>query len=259
MAVTSTSAIVLHTFPYGESSKIVRLATLDHGVLSAIAKGAQRAKSRFGARLQLMSEGTAQLYLKQNRELQTLAAFDIEHQRMGLTRDITRYASASALAELILRFSPQEPQPHMYGLLKNQLDALTDVERSLVAQISLGAMWLVVSALGFTPSLDACAVDGNAIDRSGGVHFSVMEGGYLCGACAAGRETSRLESADRGWLQAFVGGVEGADQPGEGPLPPRHAAAHRRLVSQFIRVHVAEGRELKALHFWETLRWNATP
>ena len=47
MAVISTSAIVLHTFPYGESSKIVRLATLDHGVLSAIAKGAQREKSRF--------------------------------------------------------------------------------------------------------------------------------------------------------------------------------------------------------------------
>ncbi len=88
MAVISTSAIVLHTFPYGESSKIVRLATLVLGVLSAIAKGAQREKSRFGARLQLMSEGTAQLYLKQNRELQTLAAFDIEHQRIGLTHDI---------------------------------------------------------------------------------------------------------------------------------------------------------------------------
>ena len=258
MAVISTSAIVLHTFPYGESSKIVRLATLDHGVLSAIAKGAQREKSRFGARLQLMSEGTAQLYLKQNRDLQTLAAFDIEHQRIGLTRDITRYASASALSELILRFSPQEPQPHLYGLLTNQLDALTDADPSLVAQISLGAMWLVVSALGFTPSLDACAADGCAIDMSGAVHFSVMEGGYLCSACAASRETSRLESPDREWLQAFVGGTEGAGPPG-GPLSPRHAAAHRRLVSQFIRVHVAEGRELKALHFWETLRWNATP
>lgn len=259
MAVISTAAVVLHTFPYGESSKIVRLATRDHGVLSAIAKGAQRAKSRFGAHLQLMSDGTAQLYLKQNRELQTLAAFDVEHQRMGLTRDIGRYASASALAELILRFAPQEPQPHLYALLTTQLDALTDAEPSLVAQISLGAMWLVVSALGFTPSLDACAVDGCAIDLSGRVHFSVMDGGYLCPACAADRETSRLESADREWLQAFVGGADGVDPPRDGPLPPRHAAAHRRLVSQFIRVHVAEGRELKALHFWETQRWNATP
>ncbi len=44
MAVVSTPAIVLHAFRYGESSKIVRLVTPGHGVLSAIAKGAQRNK-----------------------------------------------------------------------------------------------------------------------------------------------------------------------------------------------------------------------
>ncbi len=79
MAVVSTPAIVLHAFPYGESSKIVRLATPGHGVLSAIAKGAQRNKSKFGARLQPLSDGIAQLYIKPNRELQTLAEFDVEH------------------------------------------------------------------------------------------------------------------------------------------------------------------------------------
>ncbi len=252
MAAISTQATVLHSFPYGETSKIVRLATRDYGVVSAIAKGALREKSPFGARLQLMSEGTAQLYMKQSRDLQTLAEFDIERQREDLARDLTRFASASALAELILRFSPQEPQPQIYELLTTKLDALADADPRSVPQVSLGAMWLVVCALGFTPSLADCVLDGRPIDADGKAHFSAADGGYVCKACAVACETAQLGPQDRAWLEAFV---SGADAQQENSLTRRHAGAHRRLVSRFIRFHVSEGRELPALHFWETLPW----
>lgn len=256
MAAISTRATVLHSFPYGETSKIVRLATRDYGVVSAIAKGALREKSPFGARLQLMSEGTAQLYMKQSRDLQTLAEFDIERQREDLARDITRFASASALAELILRFSPQEPQPQIYELLTTKLDALADVDSRNLPEVSLGAMWLVVCALGFTPSLGECVVDGRPIDAGGKVHFSAADGGYVCKACAVACETAQLGPQDRAWLETFV---SGAETPQENSLTRRQAAAHRRLISRFIRLHVTEGRELHALHFWETLPWGDTP
>jgi recombinational DNA repair protein (RecF pathway) len=39
MAPVSTPAVVLQTFRYSETSKIVRLATRDLGVQSAIARG----------------------------------------------------------------------------------------------------------------------------------------------------------------------------------------------------------------------------
>ena len=42
MPVVTTPAIVLSALRYSETSKIVRLATRDHGVQSAIAKGALR-------------------------------------------------------------------------------------------------------------------------------------------------------------------------------------------------------------------------
>jgi DNA repair protein RecO (recombination protein O) len=251
MAVVSTPAIVLHAFPYGETSKIVRLVTPGHGVLSAIAKGAQRTKSKFGARLQPLSDGIAQLYLKPTRELQTLAQFDLEHERMELTHDVTRYASASALAELVLRFSPEEPHPEIYALLGSLLDSLATVESASVPQASLGAVWAVVGALGFAPALDHCAVDGRAVGE-GPADFSVADGGFVCSGCARGRETSRLGAPDRRALESFVRGTEPPP-----PLSPRHAAAHRRLVTRFIRLHVAEGRELNALRFWEGLPWHA--
>src|SRR5439155_456488 len=51
MALVTTPAVVLRTYPYSETSKIVRLATRDLGVQSAIAKGVLRPKSRFAAAL----------------------------------------------------------------------------------------------------------------------------------------------------------------------------------------------------------------
>ena len=91
MALVITPAIVLSALRYSETSKIVRLATREHGVQSAIAKGALRPKSRFGAALQLLSEGQAQYLAKEHRELHVLTAFDLQHLHVGLTADLARY------------------------------------------------------------------------------------------------------------------------------------------------------------------------
>ena len=257
MSVISTPAIVLHAFPYGESSKIVRLATPDYGVLSAIAKGARRAKSKFGARLQPMSDGVAQLYIRSNRDLQTLAEFDVEHQRLALSHDVARYASAATLAELVLRFAPQEPHPEIFALLAVSLDRLADIRAEYLPAASLAALWSIVGALGFAPSLDGCALDGRSIEP-GAADFSVADGGFICSRCAASRETSRLSGEDREILEGFVL-VADESAWSTGPvLEPRHAAAHRRLLSRFIRLHVAEDRKLHALTFWESLPWHDT-
>src|SRR5436190_11607970 len=47
-----SEAIVLRSIRYGEADRILHLYTPDHGRLGAIAKGARRARSRFGARLE---------------------------------------------------------------------------------------------------------------------------------------------------------------------------------------------------------------
>src|SRR5438128_9877861 len=59
MALVTTPAVVLQTYRYSETSKVVRLATRDLGVQSALAKGARRPKSRIGAGLALSIVGPA--------------------------------------------------------------------------------------------------------------------------------------------------------------------------------------------------------
>src|SRR2546425_555672 len=102
MPLVATPAVVLQAYRYSESSKVVRLATRDLGVQSAIAKGALRPKSRFGAGLELLSEGTAQLYFRETRELHTLGAFDLVNLRRDLAADVGPFAGAAALAEVML-------------------------------------------------------------------------------------------------------------------------------------------------------------
>lgn len=115
----------------------------------------------------------------------------------------------------------------------------------------------MVGALGFAPALEQCAVDGRPVG-DGSADFSVADGGFVCPDCARGRETSRLGDSDRRALESFVRVVGPTGDLSHASLSPRHAAAHRRLVTRFIRLHVAEGRELNALRFWEGLPWHAT-
>ncbi len=241
----STPAIVLQSFKYSDTSKIVRLLTREHGVQSAIAKGAYRPKSKFGARLQSLSQGVAQLYVKQTRDLQTLGAFDVTSQRSGLARDVLRFAVASALSELVLRLSPQESHPEIFDLLSASLDRLEQVPAAEVPVVALAALWRMVGVLGFSPSLDACARDGRPLPP-GAARFSVADGGFLCSGCAAGAEGPKLPPEDRKALERLVNGDVDLE-----PLGPKREMSHRRLFARFVRRHASEDRELAALAFWE--------
>ena len=77
MPLLATDAVVLHAFDYLESSRILRLVTREGGVRSALAKGARRTSRRIGSAVDLFAQGSAQLYTKPGRDLDTLSAFDV--------------------------------------------------------------------------------------------------------------------------------------------------------------------------------------
>ena len=97
MAILATDAIVLHSFDYLESSRILRLVTRDGGVRNVLAKGARRSSRRFGSALDLFAQGNAHLYAKPGRDLDTLSGFDVIRARPMLGEDMGRFAGASAI------------------------------------------------------------------------------------------------------------------------------------------------------------------
>ena len=256
MPLVMTPAVVLRTYRYSETSKVVRLATRDLGVQSAIAKGALRPKSRFGAGLELLSEGMAQLYHRESRELQTLAAFDAERLRRELAADLGRFAAATALAELMVRMAPAAPLPTAYDALTAGLDDLVGATPAEVDAAAVRALWSLLGVLGFEPALRQCVRDGVAIAPDGeAVMFSTAEGGVLCDACVrANPPASSTRLPPYAWqdLCALLDPHVALPR-----LDAPHAAAHRRLASRFIRHHLNDSGNsaLPALEFWERRAW----
>jgi DNA repair protein RecO (recombination protein O) len=252
MPPISTPAIVLSTIRYGETSKIARLATRDLGVQSAIAKGALRPKSRFGTALHLLSEGHATLILARSSDLHTLTQFDPRHVWTGLGERMDRFATASLLSELMLRFAPANPHPESYDLFRDALAVLEAAPAAAVEPLGLRALWRLVAVLGFAPSLSVCARDGVPVTDDTEVCFSPLDGGILCARCARGTVGTRLKTADRADLAGFL------DPDAELPsLDDPHLASHRRLLDRYIRHHLGEGATLPALTFWLDRSWTA--
>ena len=124
MSLLVTDAIVLHAFDYLESSRIIRLLTREAGVQSALARGARKSRGRYGTALDLFAEGSAQLYVKPNRELHNLAGFELSQTRSELAADIGRFTAASTIAELALRFVGEVSNPQLYDTVADVLDRI---------------------------------------------------------------------------------------------------------------------------------------
>lgn len=249
--LASTDAIVLHRFEYSETSFIVRLATRDVGVQSVLARGARRKKSRFGAALDLFAQGAAELHLKEGRELQTLGAFDVVRSRAVIGQDLGRFAAASAVAELVLRFgAADETNEEMFDALADALDRIGAAESSRAGESGLAGAWRLVAQLGFAPSLAACSVCHDDVQRDDALPFSHVAGGVLCARCArqypGGRTLPALaRNAIASWCDAGR-----ADS-----LSAASLRAHQRLLREFLHEHIADGRALRAFDAWEQNAW----
>jgi DNA repair protein RecO (recombination protein O) len=261
MSLLVTDAIVLHAFDYLESSRIIRLLTREAGVQSVLARGARKSRGRYGSALDIFAEGTAQLYIKPNRELHNLSSFEVVRARGELAFDIGRFTAAAAIAELALRFGGEEANPDLYDIAAASLDMLAQSSPGATVEDGLAGCWRIISVLGFTPELSSCALCHTPLRDADEATFSHAAGGIVCDSCSrlapVGR---RLPAAARrvirSWLESDAVGAEAATN--EPPtLGANEARSHQRLLREFIGAHVGDERPLRAFAVWEHDRWSA--
>jgi DNA repair protein RecO (recombination protein O) len=239
MSLVLTDALVLQSFPYGETSRIVRLLTRVAGVQSAIAKGAVRPRSRFAV-MEPFAEGVASLHIRPQRDLQTLSGFDLTRSRQGIGRDLLRFGGASLLAELVMRTASEEAQEGLYDGVRTLLEQLTRVEEQAVEFAILAGAWHVVSLLGFMPELECCIVCGEAIEPSLDATFDYAAGGLRCAGCAAGLPGRPIPVRARAALAGYVRGEA---------VPVEVTAGHWRLLTRYLEHHILDRAPLRSLQF----------
>ncbi len=178
-----TEAVVLRSIRYGEADRILHLYTPDHGRVSAIAKGARRARSRFGARLEPFFHVRAVLH-EGRSELLTVTAVDTVASH-GALRDhaATLDAAARACDAVSRLFETADPNPDVFRLLVNQLALMHADAAQARTETGLAFRLKLLLAAGIVPQLAACAVCGET-DHLGG--FSGAAGGVVCSSCEAG-------------------------------------------------------------------------
>jgi DNA repair protein RecO (recombination protein O) len=234
-------SLVLQSFPYSETSKILRLFTREAGLRSVIAKGALRPRSRFGGVLEPFTEGIAHFHLKEGRDLHTLSGFDLIRSRQALGRDLVAFAGASLVAELVMRFATEEPHEDLWDAVQESFDAIMAAEGQGTERAALSAAWHVVALLGFAPQTEMCIACGRALDDDEPVRFDAEGGGTTCRECRpAGRI---LDAATRRELRDMLLGDVPEASRGE-------RSAHRALLRTYLPAQFQHERPLRSLELF---------
>lgn len=130
--IINTSAVVLRSFPYSETSIIARCYTRDHGKVSLIVKGARRKKSPMAAYFQSMNYLDIVYYYRETRSLQSVSKASFVEIWSGLNQELRKIAYGLAVIELTEKTNTEnDPHPELFDELIAVLKAFNSSELRL--------------------------------------------------------------------------------------------------------------------------------
>lgn len=241
MGVITTSAILLRSFNYSETSKVLRFFTRDHGVMAVMAKGSRKSHGRYGGSIETFVTGELTAYVRPTRDLQTLKDFSATRPRRPLAAHVLRFAGASILAEVALEHSGEGPAPEIFERLNHGLDAVEVVDEPELLATLLREVWGLVADLGYHPVLDPCVQCGRALEAGEMGRFDFGGGGVRCAQCAEDGSGPRLGPNARRQLRQML--------DADPSVQVSHPRAHLRLLENFVTYHLAGSRPLRTFKF----------
>ena len=150
-----TDAIVLHSFDYLESSRILRLVTREAGVRSVLARGARRSQRRFGRGARSLRAGLGASCTPSRAATSTRSADSTSSRaRPQLAEHLDRFNGAAAIAELALRFARDDADAGLFDAVALALDEIAAAPGTAARDATLAAAWRILAALGVAPTVD---------------------------------------------------------------------------------------------------------
>lgn len=246
MPIIKTEGVILRVMNYLETSKLITCYTLNQGKVSLLAKGARRAKSRFGGALDLMQHVSLVYYSKETRELQTLSQVEVIHSFQHLYPDLHRLSLGLAILELIAKAETEKgANPKLFREL---LASLGSLERAVQPElIFYQFIWLWLANSGFRPKLRHCLSCGQPLKRER-VSFSIKNGGYYCSYCRSKIEKG-LDISEKCVKLLLYFYDESAAKIAEIRIPARLHSEIRQLSREYLQYYAEGLKKLKALDF----------
>jgi DNA repair protein RecO (recombination protein O) len=181
MALGKSAALVVGSFPLGESDRIITFFSREHGKVRGVAKASRRMRSRFGGALELFTLGQLVFFDTGRSELVRVDHFDVLEPFARVREDLDRLGQASWIVECAARLTAErDPHAGLYGLLVRSLRALEAAVPPVRVAVCFGVRCL--DGLGHRPRLDRCVSCGRAYPFP---RAALDEGGVVCERCAA--------------------------------------------------------------------------
>ncbi len=241
MSVVTTPAVLLRSFNYSETSRILRLYTLDLGLVGVMAKGVRRRATEGDGGLGTFARGDVTLYVRPTRDLQTFKEFALRESGQGLGRDVLRFAAASVLADLVLAHAGSEPSPEVYERLTEGLKRVELAGQRDVVAVLLNEGWMLISALGYQPQLDPCVECGRSLTTEDLGRFDFGAGGVRCPECSVEVSGPLLGPGARDQLKTLLAGPR--------DVTITRPKAHLHLLNDFAVYHVSGSKALQSFRF----------
>jgi len=183
--IVKTEAIVLNSFKYGESSKIVTLYTKDYGKIKVVAKGARKSKNKFGSALDPLSYCQISFYHKPTTELFLLS--DAEHIiPFRKIQDSLQHLSAGLIIIEAVNMTQDanEINNELFILLKETLKKLNDLPASpfsISSYLLIKLSELIGFAIDFKSFEEVCNSNGRTQDikLNQKIFFSMESGSFI--------------------------------------------------------------------------------
>ena len=101
MGLGRSAAVVIGSFPLGESDRVVTFFSRDFGRLRGVAKAARRLKSRFGGSLELFTLGQLVFFDTGRSDLVRVDHFDVTRPFASVREDLGRLGESAWMVEIV--------------------------------------------------------------------------------------------------------------------------------------------------------------
>lgn len=183
-----TPAIVLRSWPFGESDKIVSFFTEDHGKVTGIAKGAKRSRKRFVNTLEPFSLINLRFQDRPHSTLAFVQACDPIRLFKDLTTSLEKIAYASYLVEITDGLAGEREENRR--IFEHLREGLIFVEENGPSLSFLTFFELrLLKLAGYQPILEHCRRCRRHFQEGSQIpwRFSPRDGGVLCAPCSTFR------------------------------------------------------------------------
>ena len=238
-------ALTLKKTKLGETDLIVTLLASDGCQVRAVAKGARKPGSRFGARVEPYV--VADFLLSTGRTLDVITDVESVASHALIRADYDRAQAASVIADVLDKISVEcQVEDRLFGLSVATLDAMQTAEGTGLLAIVVAFLEKAMAMHGYRPQFASCASCGGPLhtvdDR-----YSLEAGGPLCAACDAPlRETAPATAEVRATLAALMGAT--MTEAAASPASARVLAGCFAVMRAFVGYHVPA--RLKALDLY---------